>query len=107
MRPFAGGPDASASGVDAKMVLPPTSVGSVDKGKGKEILGNGSFVSQIPQTPGADGQDPDDEDGGKGEKKWKNSYKHLIKDAPGTSTSVHNPKITLKLTIWRAQADIP
>ncbi|CAK5268501.1 unnamed protein product [Mycena citricolor] len=51
-----------------------------DKGKGKARELNGS---PVPQTPGD--QEPDDEDGGlaKGEKKKKNSYKHLIKGVPG------------------------
>jgi len=52
--------------------------GVPDKGKGKEIEG----------TPGssgvADGGDgDDDETTGKGEKKTKNAYKHLIKGVPG------------------------
>ncbi|THH16388.1 hypothetical protein EUX98_g9306 [Antrodiella citrinella] len=56
--------------------LPPT---STDKGKGKE--------RELPQkdTPTLPpNNDLDDEDGtGKGEKKWKNNYRHLIKGIPG------------------------
>jgi len=49
-----------------------------DKGKGKER------ASPAAQTPGGDGADADDEEGGThGEKKKKNSYKHLIKGVPG------------------------
>ncbi|THH03736.1 hypothetical protein EW145_g6044 [Phellinidium pouzarii] len=60
--------------------------GAVDKGKGREI------PTVTPHTPlgaptptGADGGDGDDgeEDGGKGDRKQKNSYKHLIKEIPG------------------------
>lgn len=51
-----------------------------DNGKGKA-----REQSPGPQTPGGD--DPDDDDGAqaKGEKKKKNSYKHLLKGVPGVS----------------------
>jgi hypothetical protein len=58
----------------------------VDKGKGKEREREREPVTASPaaQTPGADGADVDDEEGGgHGEKKKKNSYKHLIKGVPG------------------------
>ncbi|KAF9267811.1 hypothetical protein L218DRAFT_893982 [Marasmius fiardii PR-910] len=52
----------------------PTSPSATDKGKGKEMVA----------TPAADGQDQDDDEvTGKGEKKKKNSYRHLIKGVPG------------------------
>lgn len=53
----------------------------MDKGKGKEVVVTNPV--HAPQTPAADAQDGDDEDGGKGDKKKKNSYKHLIKGVPG------------------------
>ncbi|KAJ6619798.1 hypothetical protein B0H10DRAFT_2025071 [Mycena sp. CBHHK59/15] len=46
------------------------------KGKAREL-----GASPAPQTPGD--PDPDDDDPAKGEKKKKNSYKHLIKGVPG------------------------
>lgn len=58
-----------------------------DKGKGKEreVPPRDVASPTAAHTPGA-GNDGDDEDGqGKGEKKWKNSYKHLIKGIPGMS----------------------
>ena len=56
-------------------VLPPIP-GRVDKGKGKEVpMPEGDVEMQ-------DGHDADDEDG-KGDKKKKNNYKHLIKGIPG------------------------
>jgi len=68
------------------LVVPGEGVGSnlngelsatVDKGKGREVAGGDVEM--------ADAQDADDDDalGGKGEKKKKNSYKHLIKGVPG------------------------
>ncbi|KAL0568798.1 hypothetical protein V5O48_013181 [Marasmius crinis-equi] len=52
----------------------PTSPTAADKGKGKETVA----------TPLGDGHDQDDDDAPeKGEKKKKNSYKHLIKGIPG------------------------
>lgn len=57
----------------------PVVAGILDKGKGKEMVGT-------PDTPGQlEVGDGDDEDGagGKGDKKKKNNYKHLIKGIPG------------------------
>ena len=57
----------------------------LDKGKGKEreVPPRDIGSPATAQTPGA-GNDGNDEDGqGKGEKKWKNNYKHLIKGIPG------------------------
>ncbi|KAG7089528.1 hypothetical protein E1B28_011203 [Marasmius oreades] len=52
----------------------PTSPSTADKGKGKETAA----------TPAGEAQDQDDDDvTGKGEKKKKNSYRHLIKGVPG------------------------
>lgn len=60
----------------------PSSPGGADKGKGKEK----DFAMATPD----DGQDGDDEDGGKGDKKKKNSYKHLIKGIPGASQELES-----------------
>ena len=59
--------------------------GVPDKGKGKEMV----------DTPGssgvADGGDGDDDEAtGKGEKKTKNTYKHLIKGVPGMFRCLHS-----------------
>lgn len=77
VRPFAA---PGQTGLDINGP-PPTfssSNGVLDKGKAKEVVG----------TPGssgvADGGDGDDDEAtGKGEKKKKNTYKHLIKGVPG------------------------
>ena len=79
-------PDASSSsnlnldGVNTAMNTPAASgfvlPGHVDKGKGREVpMPEGDVEMQ-------DGHDGDDEEG-KGEKKKKNNYKHLIKGIPG------------------------
>ncbi|KAH6909111.1 hypothetical protein BKA70DRAFT_225380 [Coprinopsis sp. MPI-PUGE-AT-0042] len=52
-----------------------------DKGKGKEVDGGMETPGQDAGMGGGDGEG-DDEDG-KGEKRRKNSYKHLIKGLPG------------------------
>ncbi|KIP10988.1 hypothetical protein PHLGIDRAFT_28135 [Phlebiopsis gigantea 11061_1 CR5-6] len=60
----------------------PTS-GERGKGKEREVPPRDIASPVAGHTPGA-GNDGDDEDAqGKGEKKWKNSYKHLIKGIPG------------------------
>ncbi|KAL4251347.1 Mediator of RNA polymerase II transcription subunit 19 [Abortiporus biennis] len=57
--------------------------GPADKGKGKEVPPKDvSTPSAVPIVGGGhDGED--EEGGGKGEKKWRNNYKHLIKGIPG------------------------
>lgn len=58
--------------------------GGVDKGKGRELPPNTSPVQGREQSP--PGGDGDDEDGtGRGDKKKKNNYKHLIKGIYGAS----------------------
>ena len=67
----------------------PGQAGTPDKGKGKEreVPPRDIASPAAAQTPGA-GNDGDDEEGqGKGEKKWKNNYKHLIKGIPGACHS--------------------
>jgi hypothetical protein len=91
VRPFAAPGETGLDQNGPASVFPGAS-GVPDKGKGKEIVG----------TPGssgiADGGDGDDDEGtGKGEKKKKNTYKHLIKGVPGTfycSRSVSPPFLT-------------
>ncbi|GJE85678.1 hypothetical protein PsYK624_017570 [Phanerochaete sordida] len=61
----------------------PPSMGDKGKGKEREVPPRDIASPAAAQTPGG-GNDGDDEDGqGKGEKKWKNNYKHLIKGIPG------------------------
>ncbi len=59
---------------------------TIDKGKGKEkeILALDPSSPTAGQTPGGPNDGDDDDGQGKGEKKWKNNYKHLIKGVPGT-----------------------
>ena len=74
-------------------LLPPS---TSDKGKGKEreLPPRDIASPAAAQTPGA-GNDGEDEDGqGKGEKKWKNNYKHLIKGIPGACPAA------LTVTLW-------
>ncbi|RDB26264.1 putative membrane protein C14C4.07 [Hypsizygus marmoreus] len=76
VRPFAA---PGETGLDqlASIPLTPGTTGGLDKGKGKEVVGT-------PGTPGVhDAGDGDDEEGGKGDKKKRNNYKHLIKGIPG------------------------
>lgn len=62
----------------------PLTPGGVDKGKGRELPPNTSPVQGREQSP--PGGDGDDEDGtGRGDKKKKNNYKHLIKGIYGAS----------------------
>lgn len=75
------GNDAQGTGVGAGQ-----SGGPGDKGKGKEVdpeMGGAGASMGSEGVPGAG--DGEDEDGarGKGEKKLKNTYKHLIKGLPG------------------------
>lgn len=86
-------------------LLPSTSSFSSDKGKGKER----ELPQKDPATPAAlppqsqgPANDADDDDGvAKGEKKWKNNYRHLIKGIPGASSFSHtrslsyNPSLSL------------
>lgn len=58
------------------------SVGDKGKGKEKEVIPR-DVASPAAQTPGAGGDGDDEEHQGKGEKKWKTSYKHMIKGIPG------------------------
>lgn len=61
--------------------------GGIDKGKAREMSVVPPRTPVAPDTPMAvDGADDDaDDDGGKGDKKRKNNYKHLIRGLPGAS----------------------
>lgn len=77
VRPFAAPAEIGLDQNGPASTLPSAS-GVPEKGKGKEVM----------DTPGssgiADGGDGDDDEAtGKGEKKKKNTYKHLIKGVPG------------------------
>ncbi|KAF8626997.1 hypothetical protein AX15_004581 [Amanita polypyramis BW_CC] len=63
----------------------PGVVGVADKGKGKEkdVVMDGPAGAGVPLTGGPGVAGGADEDAGKGEKKRKNTYKHLIKGIPG------------------------
>ena len=79
VRPYAA--PVGAPGAVQPQAIPSAS----DKGKGKEreVLPRDIASPAAAQTPGA-GNDGDDGDGqGKGDKKWKNNYRHLIKGIPG------------------------
>lgn len=52
--------------------------GALDKGKGREV----SVGTPLAAGDGGDGEDGDDE-GGKGDRKLKNSYRHMIRGIPG------------------------
>lgn len=85
--PVLPGTDPSKEGAPPSTPGASTTLGTLDKGKGKEVVhGNAVSMGNTPadMDPG-DGGDGDDDDtaGGKGEKKKKNSYKHLIKGIPG------------------------
>lgn len=54
---------------------------AVDKGKAREISGNGGTLG------GGPGGDGDDDDAAGGKKKKKNNYRHLIKGIPGARLS--------------------
>ena len=82
-------PGADPSNDGAPPSTPGTSAmqGTFGKGKGKEVVHRNAVT--MGNTPAdmdlGDGGDADDDDitGGKGEKKKKNTYKHLIKGIPG------------------------
>ncbi|PBK75760.1 hypothetical protein ARMSODRAFT_950081 [Armillaria solidipes] len=84
VRPFISSDDQGGNAPPTPSISHPlTPGGALDKGKGKEVAVSSPLVL-APQTPAADPQDPDDDDpGGKGEKKKKITYKHLIKGTPG------------------------
>ncbi|KAF8806988.1 hypothetical protein BYT27DRAFT_7101295 [Phlegmacium glaucopus] len=72
--------------------------GTLDKGKGKEVVhGNVATMGNTPVDMDlGDGGDGDDDDaaGGKGEKKKKNTYKHLIKGVPGKHSLKKDDSLT-------------
>ena len=75
------GNEAGSSGAGAGLGM-----ASGDKGKGKEVDmdgGDGAANVGSEALPGGGEGEEDDGAAGKGEKKMKNSYKHLIKGLPG------------------------
>ncbi|KAG6909059.1 hypothetical protein DXG01_002212 [Tephrocybe rancida] len=92
VRPFAA---PTETGLDQLGTAPvtPGANGLVDKGKAKEVEGG-------PVTPVAqDGGDGDDEDGGKGDKKQRNNYKHLIKGIPGKHSLKKDDYLTTMMLV--------
>lgn len=84
VRPYTTPDGESGSGLDVKPILPPVTPGGfLDKGKAKETVASSPVHQAPPRTPAADNQDRDED----GDKKTKNSYKHLIKGVPGMSIS--------------------
>ncbi|KAF8896316.1 hypothetical protein BD779DRAFT_575511 [Infundibulicybe gibba] len=77
VRPFAAPADSQPDSSCVVASSIPNSAGVVDKGKGREL----APAAQAQAPGGMDGDD--DEAGVKGEKKWRNNYKHLIKGIPG------------------------
>lgn len=57
--------------------------GALDKGKGREVSVGTPLAPTTPAAgDGGDGEDGEDE-GGKGDRKLKNSYRHMIRGIPG------------------------
>ena len=77
-------------------------VGGLDKGKGKEkeaMVIDGQAGMGVPQTGGQGVVGSADDGTDKGEKKKKNSYKHLIKGIPGTFCG-YLQDATFKDNLW-------
>jgi len=96
--PLLPGTDPSKEGAPPSTPGASITPGTLDKGKGKEVIhGNAVTMGNTPadMDPG-DGGDGDDDDtaGGKGEKKKKNSYKHLIKGIPGKHSLKKDDSLT-------------
>ncbi|KAF5391672.1 hypothetical protein D9757_002379 [Collybiopsis confluens] len=96
VRPFVNTPQdpAAANAIATSPTTSGANGAGVDKGKGKEIV-----PPSIAQTPAQDAQDPDDDEGGKGEKKKKNSYKHLIKGVPGKHSMKKDDYLTTLIQV--------
>ena len=86
--PLLPGADPSNDGVPPSTPGASAMPGTLGKGKGREVV-HRNAVTTMGNTPAdmdvGDGGDGDDDDvtGGKGEKKKKNTYRHLIKGIPG------------------------
>ncbi|KAG6817669.1 hypothetical protein H0H87_005427 [Tephrocybe sp. NHM501043] len=91
VRPFAA---PTETGLDLLGPTPvtPGATGVVDKGKGKET----EVGSVTPVAPDGDG---DDEEGGKGDKKQRNNYKHLIKGIPGKHSLKKDDYLTTTMLV--------
>ena len=112
--PLTDGPSAPAIpdiGVTDQTVNPvqgpsPSVLGGMvsgsDKGKGKEkeaMIIDGQAGMGVPQTGGQGVAGSADDGTDKGEKKKKNSYKHLIKGIPGTFYG-YRQDATYKINFW-------
>ena len=90
VRPLLGSLDGSLSAIDGaantntqSLGISPNPMSHIDKGKGREVPVHGGDVDMHDPNDG-------DEDDGKGDKKKRNSYKHLIGGIPGKSDiSIH------------------
>ena len=78
VRPYSLPVDALAPASDAALA------GDKGKGKEKEVPVFGA-ASPTAETPGVGDEGEGDDHQGKVGKKWKNNYKHLIKNIPGAS----------------------
>ncbi|KAG6862568.1 hypothetical protein C0995_000116 [Termitomyces sp. Mi166 len=91
VRPFALPTETSQ---DQPGIVPvtPGANGGLDKGKGKETEGG-------PVTPVVHEGDGGDDEGGKGDKKQKNNYKHLIKGIPGKHSMKKDDYLTTMMLV--------
>ncbi|KAJ3476135.1 hypothetical protein NLI96_g11374 [Meripilus lineatus] len=68
------------------------SLPTIDKGKGKEKdIPQRDISAPAASTPLPHNDQDEDDQPPKGERKWKNNYKHMIKGIPGSSLAFFNP----------------
>ncbi|KAG6879545.1 hypothetical protein C0992_001550 [Termitomyces sp. T32_za158] len=91
VRPFAVPAETSQEQLGTAPVTP-GATGGLDKGKGKETEGG-------PVTPVAHEGDGADDEGGKGDKRQKNNYKHLIKGIPGKHSMKKDDYLTTMMLV--------
>ncbi|KAH0585167.1 hypothetical protein H2248_008423 [Termitomyces sp. 'cryptogamus'] len=92
VRPFTMPTETGKDQLGFASVTPGTN-GGLDKGKGKEAEGG-------PVAPVAhEGGDGGDDDGGKGDKKQRNNYKHLIKGIPGKHSMKKDDYLTTMMLV--------
>jgi hypothetical protein len=84
---------------EARSVEPPTP-GGMDKGKGKQRETSMPFAAPTPA--GLNDGDGDDDEGGKGDKRRKNNYRHLIKGIPGVHFVPYNISNMLSKVVLQA-----
>ncbi|KAF8968179.1 hypothetical protein BDZ97DRAFT_1916390 [Flammula alnicola] len=73
--------------------------GGLDKGKGREREGPGVGTPADADLADAGDADDDDAPGAKGEKKKKNTYKHLIKGVPGKHSLKKDDYLTTMMLV--------